>query len=75
MSLVNSDYFAIVANLLQDSDRFLFLGASSLLWAEVPTKEKLQKQEQIAPVHDEGGTVVFLLDPTGRVRLVVVKAG
>ena len=49
MSLVNSDYFAIVANLLQDSDRFLFLGASSLLWAEVSAEEKLQKQEQIAP--------------------------
>ena len=53
----------------------MFLGGSSLFGVEVPPKEKLQKQEQIAPVHDKGGSVVFLFDPTARIRLVVVESG
>jgi hypothetical protein len=54
------------------SNRFLLL--LSLLVVVSPEKE-LQKEEQVAPVHDKGGGVVFLFDAAGRVRFVVIKAG
>lgn len=57
------------------SNRFLLLGDSLLFGVEISSNEKLQKEEEIAPVHDKGGGVVFLFDPAGGVRLVVVKAG
>ena len=45
------------------------------LFVEVSSEEELQKEEQIASIHDKGGCVIFFFDPAGRVRLVVVKSG
>lgn len=41
----------------------------------VPPEKELQKQKQVAPVHDKGGTVVFFFDPAGRVRHIIIETG
>lgn len=53
------------------SDTLLFLAT---LFVVVSSEKELQKEEEIASVHDKGGRVVFFFDSARWIRLVVVKS-
>ena len=47
----------------------------STLFVVVSSEKELQKEKEIASVHDKCGRVVFLFDFAGSIRLVVIKSG
>lgn len=56
------------------SHHFLLVFSERHFGFEVSPNEELQEQKEVTSVHDKGCRVVFFFNPTGNVRLEVVKS-